>query len=567
MPWWRSHWLAAWVLGVGLAALGGCEGSVEASDGSPPLAESRRPRPPGVPLPGDASCRPPPERLWQLTPLQLASLRQSAFANELDGEDTLASLPSALERYQVTGEPFTNDPSTLNASRLLMTELNRRDRAMLEPLALCDGGCDAAIGRFGSAILRRPLTAEESAVLNDGFARDRTAFGDQRATHIALRRLLLHPAALFRSELGVLDEATGVLSLSDHEIADFIAFTILDAPPDAELRAKADEGALHDEAGRSQQVMRLAAEVPDRERWVQGSSDSPRPLVRGLGRFFREWLDLDEIQLAPGDPRVLRWFENEAMLLIHSVLYEEDARLETLLTADYTFYSHTLAEFYGYPRDENAEGRPRRETTDGRRGILMGGGWLAAHDGATARGKFIRERLFCQDVVLPEEDVDMNLPGLEAELEREQRTNLSPREVRARHMSDPSCAACHRQLDPLGFPFDGFGEMGEARGEWDGFPIDTAGEIVGTAASDGSVADAQELVAHLANSSDVRRCFVEQMYRYVHGRAWAESDRCYLDWLEARFEETGGNVLDLFGQMLLGPEARLRTPIWAEENR
>jgi hypothetical protein len=46
-----------------------------------------------------------------------------------------------------------------------------------------------------------------------------------------------------------------------------------------------------------------------------------------------------------------------------------------------------------------------------------------------------------------------------------------------RHRADPSCAACHAMIDPLGFSLENFDLIGQWRGTDSGEPIDTSAEL------------------------------------------------------------------------------------------
>jgi len=62
---------------------------------------------------------------------------------------------------------------------------------------------------------------------------------------------------------------------------------------------------------------------------------------------------------------------------------------------------------------------------------------------------------------------------------------MSVRERLEEHRKNPSCATCHRVMDPLGFSLDNFDATGEWRSkEAPGLPVDAAGQL-----AEGSGAD------------------------------------------------------------------------------
>ncbi|MDX2021940.1 MAG: DUF1588 domain-containing protein [Deltaproteobacteria bacterium] len=546
-------------------------GSMSSGAGSP----SGRPRPSGVPVAGSDTCRAPKERVWQLSPLQMAN----TMATLVPGVDATL-LKERLLRYASVGSPYTSDPGILNASSLFATDLNQTVTQLVDTLVSSGGGEHACVAKSptrdcAQTVIKSLLPRAFRSPPANGVADDFLAFyddasgkyGEGPAIKLLIERILSAPEVLFRRELGELDKKTGLLRLSAHERADLIAYAITDAPPDSQLRAAADDGSLLEPEVARREVDRLLGAAPPLEDIVEGMAEVRRK-VAGPMRFLREFLSVEKtrfVTVKGSDERLLRWFDNEAMTFARHVLWEDDATLSKLLTADYTFYSNTLADHYGVARKDNYTAPA--PTVNGRKGVLMQSSFLTGHDSATDRGKFIRARLFCQEIAAPDNNVDMNLEGLEEELEGEEKRNLSPREVRARHLKDPSCAACHQQLDPLGFPFDGFDVLGKPRTTWDGFPIDTGGEILGTSKSDGKVQNAPELVTKLAASSDVATCFVVQMYMYVHGRIPGEEDTCYLERLSTAFARSGGNVRELMAEMLTGDEMQTRMPDWKTESQ
>jgi hypothetical protein len=128
----------------------------------------------------------------------------------------------------------------------------------------------------------------------------------------------------------------------------------------------------------------------------------------------------------------------------------------------------------------------------------------------TQRGLFLRNRILCEHIPPPPPGVETTLPPPGGEV----RTN---RERVARHMSDPSCAACHARMDPLGLPLEHFDGIGKYRETHDGVALDVTGDLDGTA-FDGAV----ELGEALAADQRTVDCVVRQIYR--HGLGLDERD-------------------------------------------
>ena len=67
--------------------------------------------------------------------------------------------------------------------------------------------------------------------------------------------------------------------------------------------------------------------------------------------------------------------------------------------------------------------------------------------------------------------------------------------------ANPSCAACHVRLDPLGLTFEHFDAIGRWRSEEEGQPIDASGELPGGVVMQGS--------------ADLKRSLMERADQFV----------------------------------------------------
>ncbi|HTC33904.1 MAG TPA: DUF1585 domain-containing protein, partial [Bryobacteraceae bacterium] len=84
------------------------------------------------------------------------------------------------------------------------------------------------------------------------------------------------------------------------------------------------------------------------------------------------------------------------------------------------------------------------------------------------------------------------------------------------HRKNPTCAACHKIMDPIGFSLDNFDLIGTWRAEESGEPIDATGQLVDGTKLNGPAS----LRNALLNRSDVFvRTFSEKLLTYATGRA------------------------------------------------
>ena len=149
---------------------------------------------------------------------------------------------------------------------------------------------------------------------------------------------------------------------------------------------------------------------------------------------------------------------------------------------------------------------------DGARGgLLTTGAFLALNarsstTSPTLRGQFIRERLLCQTVPAPPDNVDTTLPPPAPGKVETMRERLT------RHMADPGCAACHRLMDPAGLALEGFDGLGRARDTDGGRPLDLTGAL-DDQSFDGAQGLARTVRAHPAAAS----CLIQQLVQQMTG--------------------------------------------------
>jgi len=215
-----------------------------------------------------------------------------------------------------------------------------------------------------------------------------------------------------------------------------------------------------------------------------------------------------------------------------------------LFTAPYGYVSAELAPIYKVPPPaKEFEKLPFAPESD-RAGVLGQTLFLALtakpeDSSPTARGLFVREQFLCQHVPDPPPGVNTNLPPV---TEAKPQTN---RDRMSEHATNPSCATCHKLIDPIGFGLEKFdavgakrdkltlnfspprGEGGEGRRRGPqktvDLPLDTTGSVTGIPESQFS--SPAQLGAVLAKSAQCQECVVKQYFRYTAGRLETPADR------------------------------------------
>ena len=193
----------------------------------------------------------------------------------------------------------------------------------------------------------------------------------------------------------------------------------------------------------------------------------------------------------------------------------EDRGVTELLTADYTYVNERLARHYQIPDIYGS--RHRRVTfTDGRRGGLLGQGSIltvTSYPNRTSpvlRGRWLLDNVLGAPPPAPPPDVP-SLP--------EDSADAGPRSIREKmeaHRRNPTCAACHVRMDPLGFALENFDALGKWRTMVDGTPIDASASLPDGTALEG-VASVRRLVAE--HPEDFARTFTQKLLGYALGRS------------------------------------------------
>jgi hypothetical protein len=266
-----------------------------------------------------------------------------------------------------------------------------------------------------------------------------------------------------------------------------------------------------------------------------------------LTSFHVQWLGLDEVESKEVDAAedadfvaVRDEMRAEAERFVVHLFRESDPTLEALFTADYSFPTPALAEYYGLdPMLAAVDGSTPVDSPEGRAGILTHAAFLASHGDdpstkAVHRGLAIRGDLFCQQLPEPPpvDTVIAPNPELSARQQLEEKTGSS------------SCQGCHQLMNPVGFGFEHFDVLGRYR-ELDGVhPVDATGEIVDSdvdAPFDGAV----ELGERLAQSGEVRSCVTRQWLRYALGRNLRAEDEVSASLVGVRYDDAAHDLREL----------------------
>ena len=203
-------------------------------------------------------------------------------------------------------------------------------------------------------------------------------------------------------------------------------------------------------------------------------------------------------------------------------MLRENRSVVDLLTANYTFVNERLARHYGMPNVQGSHFRRVTLSDDSpRRGLLGQGSILTvtsygSRTSPVVRGKWILENILGTPPPPPPPDV----PPLKEETEGGKA--LSMRERMAQHRSNPACATCHVQMDPLGLALEPFDFVGRYRTRSEANePIDASGALPDGTKFDGPTG----LRMALVNRSDAFvHVMTERLLTYAVGRGLEHYD-------------------------------------------
>jgi mono/diheme cytochrome c family protein len=352
---------------------------------------------------------------------------------------------------------------------------------------------------------RGPVSTAEVNTLLDFYRQGRKTGDFDTGIQQALARILVAPRFVYRIEEEPATVASGqIYRISDVELASRLSFFLWSSIPDDELRDVAMKGQLRNPQTLAQQVKRMLG-------------DSKADAL--VANFAGQWLYLRELEHVQTeaksfDENLRRAFRRETEMLFNAII-REDRSLIDLLDADYTFVDERLARHYGIPNVKGSYFRRVPLAADNpRRGLLGHGSMLTVTSVATrtspvARGKWVLENLLGTPAPVPPPGVETNLGG------KEGAKSSSLRERLEAHRASPTCASCHRIMDPMGFALENFDLVGGWR-EFDGpSRIDSRGQLADGTPVNGP-ADLRNAV--LSRSDAFMTTATEKLMTYALGR-------------------------------------------------
>jgi hypothetical protein len=359
---------------------------------------------------------------------------------------------------------------------------------------------------------RKPAPASSMQTVLAEYQASRQQGGDFEAgIERGLQMILADPDFIYRTEVGPTSTRSKNSSyeLNDLELASRLSFFLWSSIPDEELRTVASQKKLRSPGMLEKQVKRMLADPKSGE------------FVRN---FAGQWLQLRNLQSVvrvdeqfPNfDDNLRKAFRTETEMFFDSIV-REDRNVVDLLTADYTFVDERLAKYYGIPGVYGSRFRKVQlgPELDYRRGLLGKGSMLAVTANAdrtspVRRGKWVLINML--GVIPPDPP-----PGVP---QFKENTGKGPavstmRDRMEQHRVSPTCATCHKMMDPVGFALEAFDAAGAYRTTEAGQKLNLTGTLVDGTKFDGPSQLREALVTY---SPRFVETLTERLMTYALGR-------------------------------------------------
>jgi hypothetical protein len=362
---------------------------------------------------------------------------------------------------------------------------------------------------------RRPVNDADLKRPFELYAKAKAADGFEAGIEMGLSAVLASPEFLFRIErepgamgaMGAKGAKGAAYRISNLELASRLSFFLWSSIPDDELIDVAARGDLDKPAVLERQVKRMLAD----------------PRSRNLvTNFASQWLHLRNLDSMTPDMRLFpdfddnlrQAFRQETEMLVDSVIHEDRSALD-LLRANYTFVNERLAKHYGIPNVYGSRFRRIEFGEDTKRGgLLRQGSILLVTSYPTRTSPVIRGKWILDNVLgVPPPPPPADVPALE-NVKMAKKT-ATMRERLSEHRANPSCAGCHRLMDPVGFALENYDAVGRWRTVDGGEPIDASGTFFDGTEFRG-VADLQNAI--LAHPEFFITTLSEKLLTFATGR-------------------------------------------------
>lgn len=409
------------------------------------------------------------------------------------------------------------------------------------------------VTRFMKRAFRRPVEEGEVDILMQYYGKVRpTVNRFEMAMREVLAMVLISPDFLYLIEPGGEEKR----ALTEFELASRLSYFLWNTMPDERLLQEAETGELSKPEVLLREVDRLLLD-PKSERFV--------------AQFSGQWLDLSSVDRVAVNPEYYEDFDvslkaemkAETRAFFAEILRQDMSALN-FLDSDFAMWNEPMARHYGLtdgPRGSKFE-RVSLQSGETRGGLLtqasvMLGNSTGEDSHPILRAVWLRDRLLDDPPAPP----PPNVPELDGE--SPDMAKLSVREQLEIHRKDPSCADCHRGIDPWGVAMENYDAIGQWRDQirrkdpagkkkkeiWHELPIDAAADLPGGSRVDGM----KGLKAYLMTErkDQFARALTARLTSYALGRSLELTDEAVVDELAADFSSKDFRLRYLIGQIVV----------------
>jgi hypothetical protein len=451
------------------------------------------------------------------------------------------------------------------------------------------------VGRFAERAFRRPVDDETkdrlAALAETVAARKGQTFESGVAQ--AMTAVLTSPRFLFREEAAEVNSPGRYPAIDEYALASRLSYFLWSSMPDGELIRLAEGHRLRENL--HAQVARMLADPRSAElvrnfvgQWLQArdietvlinagaviSRDEPldpeaerrrtrfRALIRkppeeltaaekkelqdARGSFVRSFRRFREFELIGELRRAMR---RETEMLFEHIVRGNRSLLE-LLDSNYTFLNERLAKHYGIPGVQGDQMRKVELPGESPRGGILTQGTVLAVTSNPSRTSPVKRGLYILDNILgsPPPPPPPNVPALEDSAKTKGGKPLTLRESMVLHRNQPSCAACHARMDPLGLALENFNALGRWRDKERAGPVDASGKLI-TGETFRDVRDLKRILVE-RHRLDFYRCLTEKLLTYALGRGLEPGDVQAVDAIVSRIEKQDGRASALIAGII-----------------
>ena len=390
------------------------------------------------------------------------------------------------------------------------------------------------IADFGLQLWRRPLTASEI----NNLVNELSPFtSNEEKLEFVFNYLLLNHNFLFRSEIGKINN--GVSDLTNYEIASALSYSVWNSTPDATLLALASQSSPLTESDIKSQIDRMILDSRANDAFLE---------------IYKDYLKLDlvltqdKLEELNFSPSIRNDTLNSAEMMLQDKISQNLNYMSIFLGNGY-YVNNNIQSLFGLDGFSSNLEISYSDASE-RDGILNHPAFLAGHStlassGIVQRGVFTLEQILCNDIPKAPD----NVASIEAPSHVNPETTSTRELLQITHSAQEQCRSCHQFIDPAGFGYENFDNLGQYRTiEKDVVPIDASGELsVGSEVL--SYSNSAEYSRALANSLQMKQCVSQRFLEHYIGKT-LEADSCELSAYRSILGESNQGVIDLIYSLI-----------------